>query len=282
MSPVEYQAPTQSSPADMKTYIQAIKNTFPESIVQQNPATGQRVVWKHIVPLLYSVNPLDALLPESQLIDKSLGELAVYTADGNLPATAGHQMGQYALAFRNGGDLKLLKMDFAQHQPMPSAMIYPWQNLTKRVDATSGRIFLFFDGEFLEADKANTPGWRPFNSWWFDPRAVTLQHVVLPDGPWVADASSFSPVRESRNFPIGASARRHYDIKVAGTRVFILITAFNHALDEATTGIYVLQSPANTWLKIAAASVGLEQIAPDGCKLAVNQSSSVEIVNLCR
>lgn len=233
---------------------------WPKILVRQDPTTGVEQTWYRLFEVInYPDHPY---FPVSARL--SGGSLELYTRDGAAPATAGYRAALYALAFRRSGEEpSLMPMTFSPHREMPKEMVYPWSQFAEKADPVTGRVLYFFEGQFLQSDETNTPGWSPFNAWWFDPKAATLTHVVLPDGPWVRDAGSFQFLRGLRGFPIGPS--RGYNVALLGGHIVINVLSSDGSLSESTTGTYVLNPTGKAWVKIANSDVKLGDIQIHDC-----------------
>lgn len=271
---------------------------FPGRITNKLSAGGQVVWWKvEGLPVQGADPPRSdpTFGPSDRLIDRSDGELAVYcspkgheSSEDPPPPNSANRGASYSLVHRHRTLYRSLPMDFDPN--IPGAFLasgYKWWNLTSKRDGTTGRYLLFFSKEvFLLSTKMyGGAGWTRFNVWWLevhdDPRADTIEHISVPEGPWIADAQSDGPLRRFRCTPFECDYFRNYDFKPAGHRVFLRISELRDVLSRETLGVYVLDTEHRTWLKVGDAETNLDQVSPDGCTVALNRKQDVQIVTLC-
>jgi hypothetical protein len=279
--------PAQRSMEDTKKLLDGIRASFPESVVQKDPVTFKDIEWKSKWTARPNY-PTIIVVPDAQNPSRQEGDFAVYSAEGRTPGgepsgRIGVHNALYALLYKRDRYFKLLTLEIAEHhvENTNGEWNYAWHSLAARVDQADHKILIYFSGQPLESDVAWQAGWSPFNAWWFDPSTATLKHVVLPDGPWVADASDDGLGRAAGCFSCGCDCYRGYDLTVGGGTIFIRVTAIHDVLRSSSTGIFELTSMATTWRRISDAQPTLDQIAPDGCRLAINRPAGVEIVALC-
>jgi hypothetical protein len=285
-APLQTDAP---DPGDVRitgpTTTELWKDTFFGVITETHNATGTKTTWFHY---LYPDQPY--LNIKHDLIDVSDGAIELYTAaesdeamSDKVTTIAPTRSSRYAFFNKADSPLKPLPVQLQLSElPLPPRSNYRWSTLTSRKDTADGRYFLFFANERLLALPARGfQGWSPFNAWWIDVKVKTSEHVVLPDGPWVRDAQSKSPVRKLICYPADCDDFRHYDFKVAGHKIFLRITADREVLTERSLGIYTFEPASNAWVKVADSDATLGQISPDGCAAAINQGREVSVFNLC-
>jgi hypothetical protein len=288
MSASGYEAPKELSDAEKEAAWQSLKETFPKTVAQKDPVTGIDIEWKNIASLHPDAALLETLVSRANLLRPADGELAVYVAQGRTSGgkpsgPAGTRAGLHALLYRHAGEYRVLRLEFSEQESKEwPGWGYPWDQLAGRLDPQSGRTLLFFTGQKLGPDPYR-PAWAPFNAWWFDPQSRSLAHIVIPNGPWFSDVAADAIVRPFSCFSCGCDCYRHYDVKVSGGSIFIQISAEYSALRDVTTGTYVLRPASSKWQKIPGteSSTTLDQIADDGCKIALNRSGRVEILPLC-
>ena len=284
--PTDYRAPTRRSLEETNNWLNQLRGDFPDSVLQRDPVTTKDVEWKSRWggPV---TSPRFVIAPNAQDPDRAEGEFAVYSAEGRSQSgepsgSVGAHDALYALLYRKQGRFRLLPLEIAQHHldGTNGEWGYAWPSLVSRVDPTDGKVLLYFERQPLESDVPWAAGWGPFNAWWFDPQSAKLEHVVLPDGPWVRDASSDGLLRAGACFSCGCGCYRGYELTVAGGLIFARITAEHGALSTATTGIYALIPSATSWQRIADATQSLGQIAPDGRKMAINKDGETRFIEL--
>jgi len=275
----DYRAPKQLNEAEKLAVEQSVKETFPDSVAQKDPVTGTDIAWKNFA--VVKVAGAGALPADAGL--------AVYLAQGRTssgkpsgPATS--LSGLSALLYRHSGQFRLLRLELSGQDPKEwPGWGYPWDSLSGRFDPQTGRIFLFFARLKLGSDQYSPRGWAPFHAWWFDPQSASVMHVVLPNGRWFSDVAADPILRPLGCFSCGCDCYRNYDMKVRGGSVFIQITAESGALRDATTGTYVLRPTSSKWQKVPGtdSTTTLDQLADDGCKIALNRSGGVDVLSLC-
>jgi hypothetical protein len=116
-----------------------------------------------------------------------------------------------------------------------------------------GRYFLYVPGVYFAAQSwdKSLPNWEHFDGWWLDTKRETIEHVVLPAGPWVTDANLDKIfLRAFRNFSCGVECYRHYDIKVDGGSIFVSISGTPAAIHENVTGTFKLLGGGTSWEKV--------------------------------
>lgn len=261
------------------------QDTFPRAFIVTHDRIATKTTWFHY---FYADKPY--LNIKHDLIDASDGAIELYVAaksdqpiNENVTRIAPTRSGRYA--FFNSADSahKALPLELELSElPLTPNSNYRWNTLASRKDTADGRYFVFFGRErFLPIPARDFQGWSPFNAWWIDLKAKTSEHIVLPAGPWIADAQSESPVRKIRCYPMDCDDFRHYDFKAAGHKIFLRITAERAVLSERTLGTYTFDPSSNSWFKVADSDVTLGQIAPDGCAAAINQGTKVSVFDLC-
>ena len=257
------------------------KNTFPASIAVTHEQTKTKTLWFHY----YFTDPT-YLNPPHDLIDSGDGTIELYAADradfpigDSITTVAPTRNSRYA--FYNTAYPTRMPMILelsASSVPMNPKSNYRWYTLVSRRDGTSSAYFLFFAKErFLPVPAHDFQGWSPFNAWWIDVKKGISKHLVLPEGPWIADARSRSPIRKIICAPTDCDDFRHYDIKVAGHEIFVQITADRAVLNDSTLGIYVFDPTASAWLKVAESDATLDQVSPDGSSVAINRKGVVSL-----
>ena len=112
-------------------------------------------------------------------------------------------------------------------------------------------LFHFRDPAFLTPDwDRSIPSWQQFYVWRFDAKTDAVQRVLLPPGPWVADAKLDGiELRAVRNFSCGIDCYRHADIRVNGDNVYVTVTGRASAISESVMGTYRLRLGEKEWLK---------------------------------
>lgn len=283
-----YAAPSFRTPEEINRWLNDIRTHFPESVLQRDPVTGKDIEWKSSMSNGPVHVPIFVIAPDAQDPHRAEGEFAVFSAEGRTrtgepSGKVGTHSALYALLYRKGKQFKLLPLELASHhvEDTNGEWNYAWGELVARVDHDKNRTLLYFQRQPLESDVPWQAGWGPFNAWWFDPATVSIQHVILPDGPWVADATSDGLGRAAGCFSCGCGCYRAYDLTVAGGKIFARITAEHNALNPSSTGIYELPDRATSWRKISDPAQSLDHVAPDGCKFAIDRPGAVQIVDLC-
>lgn len=285
-----------------------LRMNFPKDVASSSPpfpgritnklSTGGQVVWWKVegLPVQGADPGSDPTLgPSDNLIDRVDGQLAVYCApkghessEEPPPANSANRGASYSLVHRRGSQYRVLPLEF--DPSIPAAFLgsgYRWWNLTSKRDGTTGRYLLFFSREvFLASTKMyGGAGWTPFNVWWLEvgdnPREDSIEHISVPKGPWIDDARSDGPLRRFRCAPFECDYFRTYDFRPAGHRVFLRISEVRDVLSRETLGVYVLETEQHDWLKVGDAETILDQVAPDGCTIALNRKQGVQIVALC-
>jgi len=261
------------------------KDTFPRTIIVTHDRTATKTTW-----FRYSYPDQPYLNLKHDLIDPSDGAIELYAAArsdqpiGEKATTlAPTRESRYALFNNADSAHRALPLDLTLSElTLTPNSNYRWKTLASRKDTGDSLYFVFFANErFLPFPEHDFQGWSPFNAWWIDVKAKATKHVVLPDGPWIADALKEYPLRKVRCYPSDCDDFRHYDFKVAGHKIFLRITADHAALSENILGIYEFEPSSNIWLKVADSDIRLEQIAPDGCATAIDQGREVSVFNLC-
>jgi hypothetical protein len=284
-SPLENEQP---DPNDVRITARDVNRapqyTFVESINLIHAISQYKTKWFRY---LSADNPY--IMLRQDLIDANDGAIELYVADPRdypigerVTMIKPSMTSRYALFVGGDSTYKALPLELTPTTlPQPANLMYRWNTVASRKDATDGRYFLFFSNERFRANPSGVQGWTPFNTWWIDVKQKTIEHVLLPAGPWVADAKTDGPLRKFICHPSDCDTFRHYDFKVAGHKIFVRITAERAVLNGSTLGIYEFDSSANAWLRVADNDATFEQLSPDGCAVAINKGRDVSILSIC-
>jgi hypothetical protein len=158
----------------------------------------------------------------------------------------------FALLLKRNSDFTLLPLNYIESDPKTLILKRGLHLLQSQYDATSDRYLIFEDVSFFSTPSwdSSIPSWEHFDAWWLDAKKATIEHIVLPPGPWVTDAK-LDPVflRAFRNFSCGTDCYRHYSLKVDNGNVVVTISGKPSAISESVTGTYKLKPGGGDWEK---------------------------------
>lgn len=201
-----------------------------------NPSTGGITGWERFVPVGQSIRTKDEAI-------------TFYTPATN-PAD---QKGNVAILLRRGDEFTFLPFNY--HEDAPDQLNYT-QNvkyLISKYDPASKRYLIFRNDLLFNTpswDK-NIPSWEHFDAWWLDTSQATVEHIILPPGPWVTDAKLDGVfLRGFRNFSCGVDCYRGYEIRVENGNIIASISGRTSAISKSATGTYRLNKNGTDWEKI--------------------------------
>ena len=259
-------SPPQSGPDD---------SGFPEQYVSHEAPSGIDRIWKRVYsymdvyrnnpdPGLALLQPNDgialaytsagpAMKPGSELTPMQL--LRAVVQQKPVPTGQPGYLGSYyALLHKKNNTLTLLPTNFDPSHPDQIYTAYPIYHQKSLYDAAVGKYFIFSaNAPFKAADyDKSLISWTHFDAWWLDTNNETIEHVVLPPGPWVDDAGLDDVLlRGPRNFACGVDCYRQYDIKVSGGNIVVTITGRPSAISRSATGTYALHAGTSKWEKVS-------------------------------
>jgi len=248
---------------------------FPEIYISINPQTRAIIPWRrsHLVGGPWGNTPD----PSLKLINEAEGSVVVYTAPGPElkpgteimkpfdlmtaqlqqkpipPGQPGTNSGYFALLLKKNDGFKLLPLNYSESDPGHITATYPFNYLVSKFDGVHERYLLFTNRVSFTAASwdITIPSWQKFDAWWLDAKNETLEHIVLPAGPWVSDAKLDKVLlRDVRNFSCGTDCYRSYEIKVENGSIFVTILGRPSAINETVTGTYRLKEDGKGWEKI--------------------------------
>ena len=235
---------------------------FPENYLSINPQTHAIIPWRrsHLVGGPWGNNPD----PTLNLINKEEGLVVVYTAPGPKmkpgteikkpldlmnaqlqqkpisPGQPGTDSGYFALLLKKNNGYKLLPLNYSESDPEHILATFPFYNyLLSSFDVVHDRYLLFTKMvPFTESYWDKTiPSWENFDAWWLNVKNETIEHIVLPAGPWVSVAKQ-------------EDAFLSYEIKVEKGSIFVSISGHPSAINEAVMGSYRLKEDGKSWEKV--------------------------------
>jgi hypothetical protein len=251
-------------------------SAFPEEYVEHNASTGADITWKRLynfvdvnhnrpdpgygftrspdAPVLIYTSAGPSMKPGMEMSPAALVRAQI-RQELVPPGQPGTPSAYYAMLLKRGDNLTLLPMNVDSKSPAMIVRIgVPWF-LTSKYDPVIKKYFLFRDGVSFKSaswDKS-LPSWEHFDGWWLDTQSATLEHVVLPTGPWVSDAKKDDLLlRDARNFSCGTDCYRSYEIKVDSGNILVEIAGRLSAISQSVIGTYRLSPGDTNWTKIKA------------------------------
>jgi len=160
----------------------------------------------------------------------------------------------FALLLKRDSEFTLLPLNYVANDPKSLILkrgigLGP---LRSQYDAALDRYLIYQDVLFFSTPSydSSISSWEHFDAWWLDAKNATIEHIVLPPGPWVTDAKLDGLfLRDVRNFSCGTDCYRHYALKVDSGNVFATISGRPSAISESVTGTYKLKPGSKAWEK---------------------------------
>ena len=161
----------------------------------------------------------------------------------------------FALLLKRGKDFTLLPLNYVASDPKSLILKrgIGLDPLKSQYDDTLDRYLIYRDVLFFTTPSydSSISSWEHFDAWWLDAKKATIEHIILPPGPWVSDAKLDGLLlRAARNFSCGTDCYRHYSIKVDNGNIFVTISGTSSAISEKVIGTYKLKPGDSNWEKI--------------------------------
>lgn len=137
--------------------------------------------------------------------------------------------------------------------PLEYSATYPsFYRLSSKYDASSEEYLIYSPNlPFVPLKNSKTSSWESFDAWLFDIKSEKVEHIVLPPGPWVADARHDGIfLRAVKNFSCGTDCYRGYDLQLIDGKIQVTISGKPSAISSDVAGTYQLAPDGKTWQKI--------------------------------
>lgn len=249
---------------------------FPGNYISINPQTHALIPWRraHLSGGIWGSNPD----PSLSLIYITEGSVVVYTAPGpsmkpgteqklptefksvlshlNDPIPPGQPhtgSAYFALLHKMNDKYTLLPLNYTESDTAHLFTTYPVNHLTSGYDAVLDKYLIYVPGLLFNSVSwdSSIPSWEHFDAWWLNAKNETIEHIVLPAGPWVSDAKlDIILLRGPRNFSCGVDCYRSYAITVENGNIFVSISGRPSAISQSVTGTYKLSKDGTKWEKI--------------------------------
>lgn len=206
-------------------------NELPDHYTTANRSDGVVAHWKRLFKAGTNENLVRICDGIADVYVKAAGE-----------ATGSAEIG---LLHRRGPSYSLMRLEYSATQPS-------FYRLSSRYDANSDKYLIYAPHlPFVPRNNVKTSSWKSFDAWLFDIKSESVEHIVLPAGPWVANARLDGVLlRGFRNFSAGTDAYRGYDLKLLDRKIQITISGKPSAISRGVTGTYQLAPDRKSWEKI--------------------------------
>lgn len=208
-----------------------IQDELPEHYSAANRANGTIEHWNR----LNRPGSYKALLN----VDDGLADIYV-TSSGEKPGSV-----KIALLHKNGARFTILPLNY-------SSKDISFYRFSSSYDVADDKYLLFVPNlPFKPITNVNVPSWENFDAWLLDAKGESIDHIVLPPGPWVDDAHLDTLLlRPFRNFSCGTNCYRSYSLTLSSGVIKAVISGDSTAISKNAMGTYRLSQDRKKWEKI--------------------------------
>lgn len=149
------------------------------------------------------------------------------------------------LLHRRGANYTMIPLEYSATYPS-------FYRLSSKYDASNEEYLIYSPNlPFVPLKNSKTSSWESFDAWLFDIKSEKIEHIILPPGPWVADAQHDGIfLRAVKNFSCGTDCYRGYDLQLINGKIQVNISGKPSAISLDVTGSYKLAPDGKSWQKI--------------------------------